>query len=461
MRPYQVHRMTGVILRNALHRAKPIMQSYENPHNITYSFNLDKVLWNGLRDLRRHFAAVEQKEALSEVIKVQSELWAMPRTSERIWKMIDYFHSTDNRLSDIAKNSAPKETLDETSSSISIDTIPIFYTRPINYWLVMSAKNEDFLHYKTRPRLSHDEEVDLIKQAQSGNQEAKQILIEANLFFIFKEVSRWIHYRIPAADLVQEGVLGLLRGIATHDGKGNFLTFAGIQVKQAIDDIVKKEGRMLFGSGLSKKIIELNHWVDLLSMGLGRMPNLAEVARYMYPIDIEQIAKTLSRLYKSIVPPDDPRTIRAIERREKNRVHNVETIIRSARSKIFALDKQLPDEDPDWSTISRISERLKPTTQADIIPDKRTTKMERLDQIDWEILRKKIQQELGPRRPVQGRCMDLRYFNLPDGKVQKFAEIGAMFNQGKFAPFEAHKRAIKNLKQSSLLTLFEDFYFVK
>jgi len=65
--------------------------------------------------------------------------------------------------------------------------------------------------------LSKKQQLKLIKEAQDGNHKSKEKLIECNLKFILQKVLPYKCNHIKTCDLINEGVLGLIRAIETFD----------------------------------------------------------------------------------------------------------------------------------------------------------------------------------------------------------------------------------------------------
>ncbi len=63
------------------------------------------------------------------------------------------------------------------------------------------------------PLLTADEEKELSRRAQRGDEAARQRMIESNLRLVVKFARRYINRGLPLLDLIEEGNLGLLRAV--------------------------------------------------------------------------------------------------------------------------------------------------------------------------------------------------------------------------------------------------------
>lgn len=89
------------------------------------------------------------------------------------------------------------------------------------------------------PVLSHEETVALAKRYhETGDMQAKEKLVLHNLRFVFFVVRRYASHSasIPLDDLVQPGIMGLMRAVDLYDpARGKFITYAFWRIKQMIN----------------------------------------------------------------------------------------------------------------------------------------------------------------------------------------------------------------------------------
>jgi RNA polymerase primary sigma factor len=84
--------------------------------------------------------------------------------------------------------------------------------------------------------LSAEEEHDLSRRIQAGDNEARTILIESNLRLVVKIAKAYMTPDVSLLDLIQDGNLGLLKAASRFDYRKNvrFSTYAAWWIKQAI-----------------------------------------------------------------------------------------------------------------------------------------------------------------------------------------------------------------------------------
>ena len=97
------------------------------------------------------------------------------------------------------------------------------------------------------PLLSREEEQILTRRAMSGDLEAKEKLIRANLRFVVAVAKRYRTRDIPLLDLINEGNIGLLKAVEHFDvNKGyHFISYAAWWVRQSILKALSEKSRMI------------------------------------------------------------------------------------------------------------------------------------------------------------------------------------------------------------------------
>lgn len=98
------------------------------------------------------------------------------------------------------------------------------------------------------PLLSAEEEIELAKRIEAGDQEAKEIMICSNLRLVISIAKKYINTRsLSLLDLIQEGNLGLIKAVERYDyNKGfRFSTYATWWIKQAVTRSIDDQDRMI------------------------------------------------------------------------------------------------------------------------------------------------------------------------------------------------------------------------
>ena len=130
--------------------------------------------------------------------------------------------------------------------------------------------------------LTREEERELARRKDEGDEAAKQRLIESNLRLVMAITRNYTRANVPLLDLIQEGNLGLIRAVEKFDYRLGFKlsTYATWWIRQAITRALADQGRTIrLPVHVADQVRRLLRARRQLAQKLNREPTLAELAR--------------------------------------------------------------------------------------------------------------------------------------------------------------------------------------
>ncbi len=147
---------------------------------------------------------------------------------------------------------------------------------------------------RRHPLLTRDEETELAQRIERGDLDAKERLVNSNLRLVISNARKYQGNDMPLLDLIQEGILGLIRATEKFDyRKGfKFSTYATFWIRESIQRAIANRARTIrIPVHIGQRERKIGRVAQELTGKLGREPTDEEIAAAA-ELDVREVRET-------------------------------------------------------------------------------------------------------------------------------------------------------------------------
>ena len=356
--------------------------------------------------LRELLALAKKKKNMLEYQEISDFFSDMQLDAEQFEKILDFLEANNIDVLRITDDDVDDEMLLDVDDEDEIEVEKIDLSVPDG----VSIEDPVRMYLKEIgkvPLLSAEEEIELAKRMELGDQEAKKRLAEANLRLVVSIAKRYVGRGMLFLDLIQEGNLGLIKAVEKFDyRKGyKFSTYATWWIRQAITRAIADQARTIrIPVHMVETINKLIRVSRQLLQELGREPTPEEIAAEMN-MPVERVREIL-KISQEPVSLETP-----IGEEEDSHLGD------------FIQDDNVP------------------------VP---------ADAAAFTLLKEQLEEVLGTLTEREQKVLTLR-FGLEDGRARTLEEVGKEFNVTRERIRQIEAKALRKLRHPSRSRKLKDY----
>jgi RNA polymerase primary sigma factor len=160
------------------------------------------------------------------------------------------------------------------------------------------------------PPLTHEQEIELARRIQTGDEDAVRELVESNLRFVVAYAKRYRNPNVPFLDLIHEGNLGLIQAAKKYDPSQEgqdvkFITYAVWWIRQAIlHALAEHAGSFRLPQKQANTLYRMERIRSLLAERFGRAPTDRELSEEL-GVSVDDV-RVLTRASRSSLSLNEP-----------------------------------------------------------------------------------------------------------------------------------------------------------